>query len=163
MFLRSKIKDEVSDYYAIVVDEVIDRFSNKEILLLCLRYVRLCVNEKPYICETFFDSLHIQGRPTGQTIGNSVLLLLQKNGIDLSRCPAQAYDGASAMISEASRAISLIKKEKTLAEYAHCRNHILNLAISYACKNQSIKKFMDNLTSVCKFFENLPKRQKNFA
>ena len=92
-----------------------------------------------------------------------VLLLLQKNGIDLSRCPAQAYDGASATISEASRAISLIKKEKPLAEYAHCRNHILNLAISYACKNQSIKKFMDNLTSVCKFFENLPKRQKNFA
>ena len=91
------------------------------------------------------------------------MLLLQKNGIDLSRCPAQAYDGASAMISEASRAISLIKKEKPLAEYAHCRNHILNLAISYACKNQSTKKFMDNLTSVCKFFENLPKRQKNFA
>ena len=47
MFLRSKIKDEVSDYYAIGADEVIDRFSNKEILLLCLRYARLCVNKKP--------------------------------------------------------------------------------------------------------------------
>ena len=91
------------------------------------------------------------------------MLLLQKNRIDLSRCPAQADDGASTMISESSRAISIIKKEQPLAEYAHHRNHILNLAISYACKNQSIKKFMDNLTSVCKFFENLPKRQKNFA
>ena len=34
-----------------------------------------------------------------------------------------------------------------LAEYTHCRNHILNLAIIYACKNQSIKKVMDNLTA----------------
>ena len=38
---------------------------------------------------------------------------------------------------------------------------IFNLAISFACKNQSIKKFMDNLTSVCFLLENSPKRQKN--
>ena len=40
------------------------------------------------MCETFFDFLHIQGRATGQTIGNSILLLLQRNGIDLSKCRA---------------------------------------------------------------------------
>ena len=39
-FVQSKIKDEIPDYYAIIADEVTDRFSNKEILLLCLRYVR---------------------------------------------------------------------------------------------------------------------------
>ena len=95
-FVRSKIKDGIPDYYAIIADEVTDRFSNKEInLLLCLRYVRFCANGKPYICETFFDSLHIQGRPTGQTTGNSILLLLQRNGIDFSNYRAQLYDGAS--------------------------------------------------------------------
>ena len=41
-------------------------------------------------------------------------------------------------------------------------NHIINLAISYACKNHSIKKCMDNLTAVFSFFENSPKRQKYF-
>ena len=87
--------------------------------------------------------------PTGQTIGNSILLLLQRNGTDLSKCRAQAYDGASAMSREASGAVSVIKKEQPLAEYAHYRNHIFNVAVSYACKNQSIKKIMDNLTSVC--------------
>ena len=63
----------------------------------------------------------------------------------------------SAISNEASGAVSVIKKEQPLAEYTHCRNHLLNLAISYACENQSIKKIMDNLTSVCTFFENSPK------
>ena len=37
-FVRSKIKsDEIPYYYAIIADEITDRFSNKEILLLYLR------------------------------------------------------------------------------------------------------------------------------
>ena len=52
-----------------------------------------------------------------------------------------AYDGTSTMSSEASRAVLVIKREQPLAEYTLCRNHILNPAISYACKNQSIKNF----------------------
>ena len=68
------------------------------------------------------------------------MLLLQRNGIDLSKCRTQAYDGASSMSSKASGAVSVVKKEQPLAEYTHCRNHILNLAISYACKNESIRK-----------------------
>ena len=58
-FVRSTINDEIPDYYAIIPDEVTVRFSNKEILLLCLRYVRFCANEKACIFKTFFDSLHI--------------------------------------------------------------------------------------------------------
>ena len=37
-----------------------------------------------------------------------------------------------------------------------------NLAISYASKNESIKRFVNNLTSVCNFSENSPKRLKYF-
>ena len=36
-FIRKKIKEDISEYYAIIAEEVTDRFSNKEILLLCLR------------------------------------------------------------------------------------------------------------------------------
>ena len=43
------------------------------------------------------------------------------------------------MSSETSGAVSVIKKEQPLVEYTHCRNHLLDLAISYACKNQFIK------------------------
>ena len=52
-----------------------------------------------------FDSLHTQGRPTVQTTGNSILLLLQRNGIDLSKRRAQAYGGVSAMSSKTSGAV----------------------------------------------------------
>ena len=100
-----------------------------------LRYARFCANEKPYICETFLVFFRIQGRVTGQIIGNSILLLLQRNGIDLSKCHAQACDRTSAMSIEASGAISVIKKEQPLvAEFTHCQNHVLNLAISLRVK-----------------------------
>ena len=47
-----------------IADEVTDRYVNKEILLLCLRYVNL-LQDKPTIQETFLDSVHVQGRSTG--------------------------------------------------------------------------------------------------
>ena len=47
-FVRSNIKAEMSDYFAVIADEVTDRFSNSEVLLLCLRYVTFH-NEKPKI------------------------------------------------------------------------------------------------------------------
>ena len=74
-FVRPNIKAQLSDYFAVIADEVTDRFSNSELLLFCLRYVTFH-HKKPKICETFFNSLHIQGRPSVQTIGNSILSLL---------------------------------------------------------------------------------------
>ena len=65
--------------------------------------------------------------------------MLQRNGIDLSQCRAQAYNGAPASNIKASGVVSVIKKGQPSAEYTEYRNHILNLATSYACKNQSIK------------------------
>ena len=155
-FVRSNIKAEMSDHFAVVAEKVTNRFSNSEVLLLCLRYATFHT-KKPKICGTFFDSLHIQERPSGQTIGNSILSLLQRNDIDISNYRAQAYDGASAVSSDRCDAMSVLKKEQPLAEYTHSRNHILNLAICFACKNQSIRKFMDNLTNLCFFFENSSK------
>ena len=143
-FVRSNIKAEMSGYFAVIADEVTDRFSHSEVLLLCLRYVTFH-NDKPNICETFLDSLHIQGRPSGQTIGNIILSLLQRNDIDISNCRAQAYDSASAMSSDRCGAVPVLKKEQPLAGYTHCRNHILNLSVCFACKNQSIRQFMDKL------------------
>ena len=43
----------IPDYCAIIEDEVTDRFINKEILLLCLRYQRFCANEKLYTAKHF--------------------------------------------------------------------------------------------------------------
>ena len=64
-------------YFSVIADEVTNRLSNSEVLLLCLRYVTF-LNEKPKICETFFDSRHIQGRPSGLLIA---LYLLKQHFI----------------------------------------------------------------------------------
>ena len=121
-------------------------------MLLCLRYITF-QNGLPIIYETFSDSLHINGRPTAQTVGENILSLLQKNEIDIEKC--RVYDGASATCGNSSGAASVIKKQQLFAKYIHCRDHILNLPFSFAYKNQSVKRFMDDLTSVCFSFDNL--------
>lgn len=72
------MKEDISRNYAILGDEVTDRFSSKQILLLCLRYLTF-QNSLPIIHETFFDSLHISGYPTGETIRKNILFLLEKD------------------------------------------------------------------------------------
>ena len=87
-----------SNFFSVIVDEVTDRYANKEVLLLCVRYVNL-LQEKPTIW-TFLDSGHVQGRSTGAIIGNHILHILLKHQIDLEPCRTQVYDGESAMASQ---------------------------------------------------------------
>ena len=78
-FVQMKIKDVVEEKkcFSIIADEVTDRYSNKKILFLCLRYLN--IDHKigvPVIEETFLDSSYIQSRPTRKVIGNCILKLL---------------------------------------------------------------------------------------
>ena len=63
-------------------------------------------------------------------------------------CRRQAYNGASAMSSAIKGASTVIKRKQSLAEFVRCRSHCLNLAIVFACKNNVVSKFMDDLTSL---------------
>ena len=65
------------------------------------------------------------------------------------------------MSSQTKDASSVIKNEQPLADWVHCRNHCINLAIAFACKNTSVTNFMDSLTSVCYYFANSPKRHQH--
>ena len=66
------------------------------------------------------------------------------------------------MSSQTKGPSSVIKNKQPLADWVHCRNHCINLAIAFACKNTSVTNFMDSLTSVCYYFANSPKRQQYF-
>lgn len=50
---------------------------------------------------------------TRQTIGNSILSLLEKDETGIAKCRAQAHDGASAMSSNSSGVAYVIKKKPT--------------------------------------------------
>ena len=160
-FIRGVVRKILSrsKHYSIIADEVTDRYANKEILLICLRFLNLTGNNIS-IEEMFFDSLHLQGRPTGQTIAKGIIKSLKDNKIDIRDCRGQSYDGASAMKSETKGTQAAIKEVAPKAPYTHCRSHTINLSIAFSCKNQSIIRFMDNITSLCYFFANSPKRQQ---
>ena len=96
--IKKRIKEDLLEYYAINADKVTDQFSNKEILLLCLRHVTY-QNGFSIIPGIIFDSLHINGGLNGQTIGKKNVFLLEKYEIYIERCRARANDGASAMSS----------------------------------------------------------------
>lgn len=160
-FVRERLRDLLTGakYYAIIADEVTDRYANKEILLLCLRFLNF-MNDDIVIQESFLDSVHLQGRPTGQTIATNILKLLKTHSIDIQDCRGQSYDGAGAMKSETKGTMAGVKAVSPKADYTHCRSHTINLSIAFSCKNQSITRFMDNLTSLCYFFANSAKRQQ---
>ena len=112
--VRKEIIKQIQDFkhYAIIADEVTDRYSNKEILLLCIRYLN-CTKERPAIREAFLASTHISGRPIGENIGQHILDLLDSYGIMIEDCRGQAYDDASAMPSVFKGASAVIKKATT--------------------------------------------------
>ena len=149
--------------YALDNSKCLKRFLRqfKEILLLCLLHVNL-LQEKPTIQETFLDSVHVQGGRTSAAIGNHILNILLRHKIDLEHCRVQVHDGASAMASKSKGASVVIKRQEARAEFVQCRSHCINLAVLFACKNQVIRAFMVDLTSVRLFFANSPKRQQYF-
>ena len=132
-------------------------------MLLCLRYLN--IGRKigvPVIEEKFLDSNHIQSRPTGKVIGNHILKLLADHGFNVKDCRGQAYDDAAVMSSQTKGPSSVINNEQPLADWVHCKNHCINLAIAFASKNTRATNFIDSLTNACYYFANSPKRQQYF-
>ena len=123
-------------------------------LLMRLRYSRY-INGEPWVYEIFFDSTHIKGRPTCQNIGKSILEIFDYKRTNVAKCRTQAYDGDKFHVQLVS-----LRKQQALKEYTQCRTHEVNLTINFACENQPIQKFMDNLTTICYYFDNSPKRQQ---
>ena len=71
--MKSKDIVEEKNYFSVIADKMIGRYSNKEILLLCLRYLNIAHEiDVPVIDETILDFNHVQGRPTGKVIGNHI-------------------------------------------------------------------------------------------
>ena len=108
-FVRKEIIKQIQDFkhYTIIADEVTDKYSNKEILLLCIRYLN-CTKERPDIEEAFLASTHISEKLTRENISQHILDLLDSHGIMIEDCCGQAYDDA--MSSAVKGGPAVIKK-----------------------------------------------------
>ena len=51
------------------------------------------------------------------------------NGLQISKCHSQAYDGVSNMSSHLIGVAARIQKEQSKAYYVHCVTHFLNLCL----------------------------------
>ncbi|XP_056016929.1 52 kDa repressor of the inhibitor of the protein kinase-like [Ostrea edulis] len=144
-------------FYSIIADEVTDKYANKEVLVLCLRF--LDTREHPAIIkEEFLDFANI-GRTTGEAIADKLIEILRLLAIPIDNMRGQAYDGVAAMTSEKRGCQGRIKSLNQLALYTHCRSHVLNLSIASACKLPLVRNMIDVLNSVFIFFDSSPKRQ----
>ena len=72
----------------------------------------------------------------------------------------QAYDGASAMSSEACGVQGKIRRIAPMTLYTHCNSHVLNVTVAAACRLTSVKNMIGTLNETFLFFHSSPKRQQ---
>ena len=82
---------------------------------------------------------HGEKKLSGVAISAAILRQISKLDLDLSKCVAQCYDGASAMASERVGVDSQILQRAELADYFHCMAHWMNLSASQAVKVAAIR------------------------
>jgi len=71
----------------------------------------------------------------GSTLTSELKKVLHNNGLQLSRCCGQAYDGASNMSGHLSGVAARIQKDQPQACYVHCVAHSLNLCLQDCGQN----------------------------
>ena len=96
---------------------------------------------------------------SGQAIADRLLGLLQLWRLPTSQLIGQTYDGAAAMAGKNKGAAARITEIHPKAIYTHCAAHALNLCVVKCCSISEIRNTMDVADSVCRFFNNSPKRQ----
>ena len=109
--------------FSIIVDEARDN-SCTEIMSVCLRYV-YCSEIK----ERFLGFIRLS-KLDAVSMTEDIVEFVNKLGLDLKYCVAQAYDGASVMSGRLNGVQKLIRdKSHNPCPYVHCNAHRLNLVL----------------------------------
>lgn len=120
-----------SDIFNIIADEARD-IGKDEQMSLCIRYVSDCIIKERFLGfillkdldESLFDTIH---------------KFLVKVNLDITKCIAQSYDGASVMSGYNNGVQSKIRElSKNVCRYVHCYAHRLNLVLVDAAKKVEV-------------------------
>ena len=146
----SKIGDSIRDagYFILEADQV-TYLSNKEQLIICLRWVdNHFDSHEEFICLCDVDDT------TSDTIVYYLKDTVLRMNLSISMCRA-CYDGASNMKKVAKEIQSI--EPRTL--YLHCYGHSLNLAVSNTLKNiKCLSDTLDHSLEICKLWKYSPRR-----
>ena len=91
-------------------------------------------------------------RLSGQSLFKRIKEFLDSNGIDISDCRAQDYDGAAAFPANNQGLAAHFRRINSKELYTHCSYHRLNHAVVASCGEQSIPNLMTNIKEISYFF-----------
>ncbi|CAF4437051.1 unnamed protein product [Rotaria magnacalcarata] len=141
--------------FSIIVDETTDA-STVEQVSFSIRYYDNKTNDIREDFLAFIETVSC----TGESISNIILDYLRAYNLPFDNCIGQAYDGASNMAGIYRGCQALIKQKCPDADYYHCSNHCLNLALIDSCGIAHIRYMMGTIKEVINFFSDSPKRMQ---
>ena len=121
---------KAAEHFALIGNETRD-VSGKEQFAISVRWVAhdYAMNED---LITLAGVEQTDGAILTATLKN---VLICNNGLQISKCHGQAYDGASNMSGHLNGVAARIQKEQPKAHYVHCVAHSLNLCLQDCVHN----------------------------
>lgn len=155
-----RILNKMSSFgtFAILVDETKDA-SKKEQLSFVLRFIDNDFN----IFEHALGCYHMK-ESTAKSLSEEIIKILSKYRLDINKCVAQCYDGASVMSGCFAGVQKRIQSIVPQAIYIHCYAHRLNLCLVQTLKSISpIYDFFQTVQGIYKFLMNSQIRNELFV
>src|SRR6185295_15937572 len=106
---------------------------------------------------------HLQGfrkieNMDAETVSEALKKWLDDLGLDKASIVGQGYDGASNMSGVRNGVQARIKEVSPCADYLHCPNHKLNLAVTDAAQTPAMARAMGHIKKAIDYFSDSPKR-----
>jgi len=146
-----------AQYFSIIGDETRD-ISGKEQFAVSIRYV-----EDDYTVNEDIIALVDVDETDSATLAAELNKTLRKNGLLISNCCGQAYDGASNMSGRLNGVAARIQAIEKKAHYVHCTAHCLNLCLQDCGRNCAvIRDALTVATELATIIHGSPKRLAQF-
>ena len=157
--LREVLNDvRKSKWYSIMADESRD-ISNKEQMVFIIRWL----SEDDFEVHEDFIGMYHLSQTDSETIAKAIKDILIRCNLDLANCRWQGYDGAATMSGVHQGVAARLTAENPAAQYLHCANHCLDLALQGSCKqNLVVKNAMDFVQELSVFIKGSPKRMEQY-
>ena len=142
-----------SDFLGFLADETTDA-SHVEKMVVCVPTVH-----DELIADELVLGLYSLERCDVETLYSTITDIFLRLSIDLSKCRAMCFDGASSFQGRISGVAAKFKEIQPKAVLTHCQMHCVNLAVQDTVSSVAIMRdFLILVTDLINFLRDSPKR-----